>query len=335
MSGAVFRFDFAAHAPQSGRSGWISLSDGDFRSTLARVRSAVQLASDSTPIWAEDLLTLARAVFLADKRARRAHATDRWTRDIEMVVEIIEPASWGGEPLSLLNRVLQVMTGDRWLVSVRGGARPIDAQQRAFAGWRAEEVALFSGGLDSGAYAARRVRDGTRRLLLIGHDHARGAVPQTELYHHIDTIASGVVRLARVRDEPKKIDGELEPSTRSRGFLFAATAVYAASAHRLQAVAMPENGQIALNPPLTSGRIGANSTRSVHPWVLEEINRLITLVGGKVRVGNPYLGLTKGEVCEQARAAGLSPEVLARTVSCGHPPAVRGRYGNCGYCFPV
>ncbi|WAL64723.1 hypothetical protein ORV05_27745 [Amycolatopsis cynarae] len=310
------------------------MTEGDFRSTLTRVRSAVQLASDSTPIWAEDLLTLARAVFLADKRALRARAADRWTRDIELVVQIIEPGFWYGEPLSLLNRVLQVMTGDRWLVSVRAGARPIDGQQRAFAGWRAEEAALFSGGLDSGAYAARRVRDGTRRLLLIGHDHARGSVPQIELCHHIDAIRPGAVRLARVRDEPRKVDGGLEPSTRSRGFLFAATAVYAASAHRLQVVAMPENGQVALNPPLTPGRIGANSTRSAHPWVLAEINRLIAVVGGEIRIENPYLGLTKGEVCEQATTAGLSPDALARTVSCGHPPAVRGRFGNCGYCFP-
>ncbi|PXY17878.1 hypothetical protein BAY59_35410 [Prauserella coralliicola] len=310
------------------------MSEADFRSTLTRVRSAVQLASASTPTWAEDLLKLARAVYLADKRAPRARTADGWTRDIELAVEIIDPSGWQGEPLLLLNRVLQIMTGDRWAVSVRGGARPLDTQQRAFAGWRADEVALFSGGLDSGAYAASRVCDGARRLLLIGHDHARAAGPQEELGRHIDAIRRGVVRLTRVRDEPRWIAGGLEPSTRSRGFLFAATAVYAASAHRLLVVAMPENGQVALNPPLTAGRLGANSTRSVHPWVLEQINRLITVVGGDIRVENPYLGLTKGDVCRQAVNAGLSPEALARTVSCGHPPAVRGRFRNCGYCFP-
>lgn len=52
---------------------------------------------------------------------------------------------------------------------------------------------------------------------------------------------------------------------------------------------------------------------------------------------NPLLSFTKGEVCGQAIKAGLSPDALARTVSCGDPSSARyahqGRL-NCGHCYP-
>lgn len=333
-SDSVFRFTFARQASEQPPHGWTALSEADFRSTRKRLCSAVELASESTPEWAEDLLRVARAVYLADKRAPRAQTADRWTRDITLSVELIDPERWTPTILTVLGEILEVMSADTWTLHVRGGAAALDVRYRLFAEWQAEEVALFSGGLDSGAYATQRVSSGARNLLLIGHDHGRAARAQEELAAAIDPSGSAVL-LARVRDEPARSErAGLEQSARTRGFLFAATAVYAAAAHGLATAAMPENGQVALNPALSPDRIAANSTRSTHPWVLEQLNRLITMIGGNAGIQNPYLALTKGEVCRRACESQLSTAAIASTVSCGYPPAVRGRYGNCGHCYP-
>ncbi|GAA2216839.1 7-cyano-7-deazaguanine synthase [Micromonospora olivasterospora] len=99
-------------------------------------------------------------------------------------------------------------------------------------------------------------------------------------------------------------------------------------------MAVPENGQLALNPALTPARVAACSTRSVHPHTLSLLNELIRSVGGEVSLVNPYLHLTKGEVCQHALTAGLPPAVLTgATVSCGHPPRDRSEF-HCGHCYP-
>jgi hypothetical protein len=132
----------------------------------------------------------------------------------------------------------------------------------------------------------------------------------------------------------------LETSSRTRGLLYAAGAIRAATAHGVTTVHIPENGQLAVNPPLTPARSAACSTRSVHPWTLGCLNALLTAVGdagSAVRAVNPLARLTKGEVCKAGRDAGLTPSDLESTLSCGKPPARRSggpRIANCGVCFP-
>nr|WP_240982352.1 7-cyano-7-deazaguanine synthase [Streptomyces sp. S3(2020)] len=132
----------------------------------------------------------------------------------------------------------------------------------------------------------------------------------------------------------------LETSSRTRGLLYAAGAIRAATAHGVDTVHIPENGQLALNPPLTPARSAACSTRSVHPRTLGSLNALVTAVSdteSTVQVVNPLAQLTKGEVCKAGRTAGLTPSDLESTLSCGKPPTRRSGgppIANCGVCFP-
>ncbi|MET8713923.1 7-cyano-7-deazaguanine synthase [Streptomyces sp. NPDC004735] len=132
----------------------------------------------------------------------------------------------------------------------------------------------------------------------------------------------------------------LETSSRTRGLLYAAGAIRAATAHGVNTVHVPENGQLALNPPLTPARSAACSTRSVHPRTLGSLNALVTAVSdtaSAVQVVNPLAQLTKGEVCKAGRDAGLTPSDLESTLSCGKPPTRRSGgppIANCGVCFP-
>ncbi|HEU5483298.1 MAG TPA: 7-cyano-7-deazaguanine synthase [Microlunatus sp.] len=272
-------------------------------------------------------------MYLVDKRFLRAHTADGWTRPIELAVHLTEPSRWGEPELTELNALLGMLTSDRWTISVRDGAWP---PQPGLDFGRAGEVALFSGGLDSTAYAVHAARRGGTRLLLLAFDDALQA-RQREIAVRIERVAEREVRLLSVGQTVAggpSGDG-LEPSSRSRGFLYTAGGIYVAAAHQLTEVAVPENGQLAVNPPLMPGRLGALSTRSVHPWTLSLMNRLITGIGGDVRVVNPLLDSTKGEVCRLALDANLDRTMLERTISCGNPRDKRfAGFDNCGRCFP-
>jgi len=100
---------------------------------------------------------------------------------------------------------------------------------------------------------------------------------------------------------------------------------------------VPENGWISLNPPLTLNRLGSLSTRTTHPWVLEEIAALWRAAGLAQELRNPYLSLTKGEMVSRCRAPELLAKLAPRTVSCARPVAGRWRrqtWQACGYCYP-
>ncbi|AHH98588.1 7-cyano-7-deazaguanine synthase [Kutzneria albida] len=329
-----YRYAFTATGKYPATGNWRRVGEADFRSSLQRVRHAV-LPAAATPEWADDLLRIARAVYLVDKLSPRPHERDPWTRELCLWVQVTDPDRWLGEPLDRLNTLLRVLTSDVWDVAVAGGALPIDEQQRLGEYGTASEVALFSGGLDSTAYAAQQACTPGGPLLLLGYDMADAQLPQRSLYSAITELDARQrpVNYCGVAATLAKKGRKLEPSTRSRGFLFATTAVYAAAAHGVAQAMVPENGQLAINPPLTPARLAACSTRSVHPWILQQLNELITAVHGSVTVYNPFLYRTKGEVCTAAHANGLSHADLARTVSCGSY-SIHRQIGNCGYCYP-
>ncbi len=335
MSGKrVFSYAFTATGKYPATGGWIPVGEMDFRSSLRRIRRAV-LPAEATPEWADDLLRIARAAYLVDKRSPRPGGRDPWTRELHLWVQITDKSRWEGVPLAILDAVLRALTSDIWHVTVDSGAPPIDADRRLLKCETASEVTLFSGGLDSAAYAAQQACAPEGTLLLIGHDFADAHEPQKQLHEVIDRLKNKQRRIEYfpVADNPSRKGTRPETSTRSRGFLFAATAVYAAAAHGVAHAMVPENGQLAINPPLTPARLAACSTRSVHPWVLDQLNQLITAVHGDVAVHNPFLYQTKGQVCAIAYNSGLSETVLAKTVSCGNY-SVHRLTGNCGYCYP-
>jgi hypothetical protein len=69
-------------------TGWERLTDKDFRDKPRRITSAAATSPRPAPVWARDLLELARAAFLVDKRFLREVAPDRWTRQIELHVQV-------------------------------------------------------------------------------------------------------------------------------------------------------------------------------------------------------------------------------------------------------
>jgi hypothetical protein len=326
MMAVTRRFEFAdPHRHQQG-SDWEPLSENDFRDRHDRLDELMDLAG-AAPDWAFDLLRLARAVYVVDKRYLRAHTQDGWTRRMELAVHLVTPERWAASVLDRVAALLNGLTGDLWTVTVLGGATP---QRPRLHFGTAGAVTLFSGGLDSTAYAAHLARTrGDDRLLFVAFD---------DMLHETQRqIADAMGQREALKQVGQTVSsGPLESSSRSRGLLYLASAVCVAAANKLDRVTVPENGQLAVNPPFTSARPSALSTRSVHPWTLALVNQIIDDIGGDVRVINPLLHHTKGEVCALALESGLDHRTLGKTISCGSPRNNKrfSGYFNCGYCYP-
>lgn len=332
---------------------WRPLSDAAYWESPSRAPDRRQLLAPA-PDWADDLQRVARAVFAADRHALRTDGFDRWTRHIRLSVPVAAPDHWA-RALPHLTVLLETVTGDRWEVEFRPFATP---PPRAFPltfapSDLAREVALFSGGLDSLGWAAQRATVRTpAALLLVTFEERNFEAVQEGAFRAVSRRSGRPLRRLVQSQTVRGLPGSgtaLERSTRSRGLLYATAAVHAAAAEGVPVVRIPENGQLALNPPLSPGRAGACSTRSVHPWTLHHLNRVIAEVDGSARAGatgtapgtvrveNPFADLTKGEVCAVARDTGMPRAVLESALSCGNPPSRHPRgssLGHCGLCFP-
>ncbi|MFF5217626.1 7-cyano-7-deazaguanine synthase [Micromonospora sp. NPDC000442] len=333
MSPASFAYHYPDPGPMSLDPGWQVISRNGFDLAVGALCQWSEVPWDR-PSWAEDLLHIARAIYLADKLSLRDQADDRWTRQIDLCVQVRTVDHWTERALALLSSLAEVLSADRWRIRVRPGATALPHQSRSHYDFPIEEVALFSGGLDSVAYAAERSLAPAGNLLLVSYFEPKWKPQQDAALAAIDRQRRRRIWQFSSSQQVAAPGRRMELSARTRGLIYSTAAVYFAAAHRVPQVCVPENGQLALNPPLTPARAAACSTRSVHPLTLWLLNEVIREVGGSVIVTNPYVHLTKGEVCRRALHAGLSPMLLSgTTVSCGHPSS-NGPDLHCGHCYP-
>lgn len=298
-----------------------------------------------------DVLVLAAMVHAADTRINRVQTSqDAWTRELGICVPVSDPDLWTQQH-AILEKMLRFLTGDHWTVVFRprfaGMAdlvrRPVKGlQQHGF-----DEVALFSGGLDSLIGAIDRLEQGFSPLFVSHGGEGAVSKPQKDLF--LDVVAAyrkGNREPRRVRlgmsftDEVAPGIGR-EETTRGRSFLFIALAAMAGSGlgHHFS-LDVPENGLIALNVPLDSVRLGSLSTRTTHPFYLHRWNELLSRLGIDGTIINRYWDKTKGEMMEGCLNPDLLRELAGSSLSCAHPSAGRwdksaaSRHSHCGHCVP-
>lgn len=282
-----------------------------------------------------DLLTLTSAVYAADLAFVR-QPLENVCRLIEMTVPVVNHAAFEGIRANL-EYALHVLTRDAWsLTFTHRGGEPEQHQGWPVAGGT---TLLFSGGLDSLA-AAVELLDAGVPLTLVSH-YTRNPTTsrsQTDLAGYLEGIY-GIPGPIRVRVGAHAAPGasfpsaqEREPSQRSRSIVFVAIAAIAARrSGRREIVMMAENGPIAIHLALSTARIGPFSTHTAHPEYLRVISAsMSTLLGEEIRVSNPYLYQTKGEVV--APLVGVHDPAIALAVSCWQ--ASRVATDHCGYCIP-
>src|SRR3989339_792892 len=296
---------------------------------LARLPAAPGLPSQAVSAF----LLAALGVWAADKFSPRRAAPDAWTR--HFTINLPVNATW--LPLaSRLSSLLNFLTGDDWTLRLRETTLDLGLKGKWPHAWRPDAVMLFSGGLDSLVGAVDYLEAGERLLLVSHYDFGQLAGIQ-------QTLAAALSRHYgpdRVQHLGLRVQFPEAPelSMRSRSLLYLALGLAAAAGFGgATPLIIPENGWGSLNPPLTANRMGSCSTRTTHPYFLEQLTGLWQEAGLVNPLVNPYNNLTKGEVVRRGRNRDLLEQLFGASVSCARPVVSRwqgSKAGSCGYCYP-
>ena len=301
------------------------------------VLDMVSRIADSVDPVAFDFLSVSLAVTAADTFSDRNEAADGWAREIHLKVALADPDRWA-PAIPLLEKALRFLSGDQWSIQFMDGGKvappPRTRVLNKLVIAHCESACLYSGGLDS-AIGMLNLRARGERTVLISHAYQHDASRQEEILRHVQ---GGMQRLA-LHASPKQDlnhDNDVQMRTRSFNF-FAMGALIAATIARHYRpgqqvpLIVPENGLIAINPPLTNRRIGALSTRTTHPHYISLIQQIFDTVGLPVELQNPFAHNTKGEMINECLDQALLRTFVHRTVSCGKWK----RSGEqCGKCVP-
>jgi 7-cyano-7-deazaguanine synthase in queuosine biosynthesis len=305
-----------------------------------------------------DLLVFAGTCYVVDQAIPRALAEDRWTRELDVEIPVDSPDLWTSISSQLAD-TLTFLTGDSWRFKfTKRSVRIYKGRSRKLHRHRllpASAVCLFSGGLDSLIGAVDYLATNPGNLVAVGH-YGLGTVEkkvQTELAKQLTNSYPKRFQLVQARIGPVQSNStsskvysevpayETENTFRSRSLVFLAMGVYVAQSNKSEEPAplfIPENGLIAINPPLTASRISSCSTRTTHPRFVANFEQIVNLLGLNQTIANPLLSKTKGQAIALSSNRALLEELIPVTVSCAHPTRRqswnRRNASHCGYCVP-
>ena len=296
---------------------------------------------------AADLLELATYVYVADQMATRGGTREfeygeRWKRRLRFHVPVRRPDVWNRPDVaSALRELLEFLADDHYDFRFVRNPRPADPGSYLTdslsepAGGDFEDVALFSGGVDSLAGAVDEVLIAQRRMVLVSHR------PVNRMYaRQRDLVGELRKRLARPDRRPLHVAIEVNKgkplahsfTQRSRSFLFASFAAVVARGIGLSRFRFYENGVTSFNLPLNGELLGARASRTTHPRAIAGFGKLFSLLfDAPFEVENPYLWSTKAEVFGRLRTAGHA-DLCAMTCSCIHTWDRTTQHTHCGLC---
>jgi 7-cyano-7-deazaguanine synthase in queuosine biosynthesis len=277
-----------------------------------------------------DLLSIALSVVTADFAGLRDKSPDGWTREFELDIAVADPAFWIGQAKAISD-ALSFLTTDRWTLRFQeGGLLPAPPRKPVYP--MEECVALLSGGLDSLVGVIDLAAAGRKPFVI--SQTVRGDAEKQVAF--ATRIGGGLAHLQLNHNAHSP--GVQESSQRARSLVFIAFGVAAATSvqryHQGHSVPLYvcENGFIAINPPLTGGRLGSLSTRTAHPEYLARLQRILDAAELRVRIENPYAEKTKGEMLRDCADQTLLKAEAVRSTSCGR--FQRFNYHQCGRCVP-
>ena len=223
MTAAVYDFYYATSEADAARAGRRTAISREANLRLSERRmSTLTHPAPFPPEWAQDLWDVIIGAYLADRLAPRKKADDRWTRHISLALPVTDLSRWTDECRTLLSDLLQTATGDRWQLEFRQWrrTRPIDDTDlyQDDATTHADQVALFSGGLDSTAHAATAARKGVNAIL-VSFSLQKLAAFQSDVYSDIKRLSSGS-RLRIVDKLPMEVTPPQGQETADPGAVF-------------------------------------------------------------------------------------------------------------------
>lgn len=311
-------------------------------------RIAQRFGNTLEPLLA-DWIDLALNCYFADRLAlRRDSQANRkgvgWSRIFNLRVAVRLPACWEKpEVKSSLSGLLHFFTEDAWHIDFvpRVGPRRISESQGFLfpvePGVPAR-VALYSGGLDSFAGAAQQMVEcpGYSYVFVSGVTHTRQQHGQRSQVSVLSGVSGRSVCHVSVPYGLKwggvGVRQKEEPSQRTRGFLFLTLGGAAAITAGCGELFVYENGVGAINLPYDGTQVGTANSRAIHPVGLLRMQEFIRLLTGqRFRILNPFLFVTKAEMCRNPAVQRLGAHVPL-TFSCDGFPVRRKNKSQCGSC---
>lgn len=328
---ALSDFDFAGTQSDLDVVLFANSSDPMRGSVGAALKQAIMREKVVPAARAWDFLALALAVVSADFAGHRERSPDGWTREFNLTISVVDAAFWNANAQTV-QQLLAYLSTDRWTLHfVEGGMLPQPDRQAVHP---VEDcVVLLSGGLDSYIGTIDLVAQGKKPLAvsqMVRGDGEKQVAFAAEI--------GGGLRHFQANHNADVPDPENPPSQRARSIVFLAYGVLMATTlaryHSGEEVTLYvcENGFIALNPPLTGGRLGSLSTRTTHPVVFALLQQVLDAAGLRVRIVNPYRFKTKGEMLRECLNQELLAEHAHQTTSCGR--FKQFGYNHCGRCVP-
>lgn len=287
---------------------------------------------------ARDLLSIAIAIYSADKMIKREEAYDGWTRYITLYIPVTNKTVWEHQKELLLEAV-RFLSGDYWEIKFRdleASSETETHQSALFKEAKSKQIVLLSGGLDSFVGAINILEATEGEVIFLSH-YGAGIIKsiQDQVIEYLkDKYKDRVVSIQPYIQPPEP----QEPSQRSRSILFLALGIFVASSlGRKSKLHVCENGFISLNVPISPKRIGSNSTRTTHPFFIDTVQKLLENLGVDVEIITPYSYKTKGEMLRETQNREMLLGGLELTRSCSKSNLRWLQYdpkGHCGICMP-
>jgi hypothetical protein len=291
-----------------------------------------------------DLLEVAAYVYCADQRLVRG--SDKltkfgqdWRRSLHFFIPVRQLEVWQQPDVQeLLRNTLGFLSDDSYEFDFRRAETPDQPRElyfpnliEAFA--EHDEVALFSGGIDSFAGAVNDIVALGKSVTLVGHSSS------TKVRAVQEALIQGLKQ--RFGDQrfsyiPVWVSNEnikaSEFTQRTRSFLFACLGLAVARMSGKDSFSFYENGVLSINPPLAGDVVGGRATRTTHPKVLRGLEALFSLLlDREIEIQTPLQWLTKKEVTQKIKEAGVA-DMLGETVSCTRPRKWTEKQKHCGVC---
>ena len=324
----------------AGSNGWVSPFEAqDFDADLDTFARHFQRPLSSLQV---DLLWLGLAVYFADRFAPRRpywlNASPHWRRSIRVAIPVSHYGQWLAVK-SQLEEILAFLTEDDWEIDARPGRQQTNCESQQW--WKHAEtpiggrLALFSGGLDSLAGVLDQLGTSAHPWTLIsGQTNTRMKAKQQDCVMSVRQRFPEQVAWLPVEYGMKlKLDASaMEPTQRTRTFIHVILGVVAALSSSACELHLFENGIGGFNLPVDYSQLGSQTSRGTHPAFLNRMTGLVEKVfDTPFRIMNPYLFMTKGQMCSSASVQRNS-DLVNLTFSCDRFPNYTRKEYQCGVC---
>ena len=281
---------------------------------------------------AADLVDIAASIFQIERQLKGRQRTNPVAR-FELTIRVREAAVWKGRATGSLVEILNGLGNPTWSVRVEPGLQSQLPKHEKSKDRKIEQVALFSGGLDS-ACGALTLRKQEAITQLTSYYTGQKSL-QAELAQEF-----GFSPPVQWSLHWEKAAGRGH-SYFYRSFLFLALGAAVADSWGARRIFQFENGVLASAvPPAPSFAM----THHAHPRLHASCAQLFGLLfGGQWSVCNPFLPYTKRECVKKAAGGSKRDDVqalLLRTQTCWFfranrmPGAKKQPNRACGVCIP-